>query len=228
MSSVSRFEVIAMTTETLEGGIADPSFEELLRLARQGSNDALGRVLESCRRVLLRRARRQIPSNIHAKGAPSDVVQDTFLEAQRDFQQFAGSSRQQFVAWLSRILDHNRANLVDAYRNRKREVAREVPLDDVLLIRSVQEKLLAPTADPPGVAIEHEEIGILDSALDQLPEQSRMALRLRYIEQMSFEEMGRRLGCSAEAARKVLSRTVKHLSENFSHGATKPHERSSI
>ena len=130
------------------------------------------------------------------------------------------------MAWLSRILDHNRANLVDAYRNRKREVAREVPLDDILLIRNVQEKLQAPTADPPGGAIEHEEMGILTTALDQLPEQSRMALRLRYIEQMSFEEIGGRLGCSAEAARKALSRIVKHVSERFRHHATKAPERS--
>ena len=166
-----------MTTETLQNGIPDPTFEELLLLARQGSKDALGRVLESCRRVLLRAARRQIPSDVQSKGTASDVVQDTFLEAQRDFPQFTGSTRAEFVAWLSRILENNSTNLVHAYRNRrKREVAREVSLDDPGVAPRLAH-VQAPERNPPVVAIAHEEAEILLAAIDHLPEQCQAVLR---------------------------------------------------
>ena len=151
-----------MTTETLQNGIPDPTFEELLLLARQGSKDALGRVLESCRRVLLRAARRQIPSDVQSKGTASDVVQDTFLEAQRDFPQFTGSTRAEFVAWLSRILENNSTNLVHAYRNRrKREVAREVSLDDPGVARQLRARAGAGK-EPAGRG--HRARGSRDSA----------------------------------------------------------------
>jgi DNA-directed RNA polymerase specialized sigma24 family protein len=38
-----------------------------------------------------------------------------------------------------------------------------------------------------------------------------MALQLRFLEKLSFKEIGVRLGCSAEAARKILSRTIQQV-----------------
>jgi RNA polymerase sigma-70 factor, ECF subfamily len=195
------------------GRTSDLGFDELLLSARQGSNEALGRVLESCRRVLLRAAREQVPPDIRSKGAASDVVQETFLEAQRDFQQFAGSTREQLIAWLFRILQHNSANLVSAYRYcRKREIAREVSLDDTRVNHNLEQTLLATEPSPTRTAIAHEEAGILHLAMERLSEQAQRALHLRFVERLSFEEIGSQLGCSPEAARKFLSRAVKQLS----------------
>ena len=52
--------------------------------ARGGSREALGEALESCRAYLLLVANRELDDDLQAKGAPSDLVQETFLEAQRD------------------------------------------------------------------------------------------------------------------------------------------------
>lgn len=53
--------------------------------ARDGSDDALGESLEACRAYLLLVARQEIDPALMAKAGASDLVQETFLEAQRDF-----------------------------------------------------------------------------------------------------------------------------------------------
>ncbi len=60
--------------------------------ARAGSREALGGLLEGCRRYLLAIAERQLDPELKSKGGASDLVQETFLEAQRDFARFQGTS----------------------------------------------------------------------------------------------------------------------------------------
>src|SRR5438445_4152014 len=57
-------------------------FDRWLSAARDGSRDALGRVLEACRRYLLFVARHELNEDLQAKGGASDLVQETFLEGQ--------------------------------------------------------------------------------------------------------------------------------------------------
>jgi RNA polymerase sigma-70 factor (ECF subfamily) len=198
---------------TNEGG--QKHFDDLLLLARQGSKEALGRVLESCRRVLLRAAKRQIPAQIQTKRAASDVVQETFLEAQRDFEQFVGSTREELAAWLFRILQNNCTNLVYAYRyRRKREISREVRLNDASLSLESERAVEARNPGPSKLAIVQEESKIVSSALRQLPDHHRTILQLRFTDRLSFKEIGDRLGCSAEAARKIFNRTLRQLRED--------------
>ena len=68
--------------------------------ARAGSHEALGQALEACRAYLLLIANQQIDPHLRAKGGASDLVQETFLEAQRDFTHFQGDGIEQFQAWL--------------------------------------------------------------------------------------------------------------------------------
>src|SRR5262249_54728266 len=97
-----------------------------LARARAGDRDALGRVLEVCRRYLLLIADRQLDADLRAKGGASDLVQETFLEAQRDFAQFAGNSEEELRAWLRRMLLNNLGNFTRRYRaTGKRAVGRE-------------------------------------------------------------------------------------------------------
>src|ERR687883_158141 len=78
--------------------------------ARAGSREALGRVLEACRGYLLLVAERELAPDLRPKGGASDLVQQTFLEAQRDFARFRGDSEEELLAWLRRLLLHNVAD----------------------------------------------------------------------------------------------------------------------
>jgi DNA-directed RNA polymerase specialized sigma24 family protein len=78
--------------------------------ARAGSREAPGRVLEACRRYLLLIADRELDPALKAKGGASDLVQQTFLEAHRDFGRFHGDSEEQLLAWLRQPLRYNLAD----------------------------------------------------------------------------------------------------------------------
>src|SRR5581483_10218334 len=98
--------------------------------ARAGCREALGQVLEAYRTYLLLIANGELDPELRAKGGASDLVQETFLEAHRDFAGFHGDSGEQLQAWLRQLLLHNLANFVRRYRQTdKRQVGREVFLD---------------------------------------------------------------------------------------------------
>ena len=101
----------------------------LVAAARRGSSEALGQALEACRLYLLSIADRQLDEDLRAKGGASDLVQETFLEAQRDFKQFRGSSPDELRAWLRQVLLHNVGAFTRRFRTTsKRAVGLEVAL----------------------------------------------------------------------------------------------------
>src|SRR5215469_16366338 len=99
-----------------------------LPAARAGSREALGHVLEACRGYLLLIARQELEPALQAKGGASDLVQQTFLEAQRDFAGFHGTTHEALLAWMRRLLLNNLANFRRDHRRKKRRVTREVTL----------------------------------------------------------------------------------------------------
>src|SRR5229473_4224741 len=110
---------------------ADDSPERLLGQARAGCTEALGRLLELYRNYLRLLARTQIDFALRVRLDPSDLVQETLLEAHRDFPQFLGTTeKEELVTWLRRILVRNLADQVKHHkaqvRNWKREESLEV------------------------------------------------------------------------------------------------------
>src|SRR5580704_16305629 len=89
--------------------------ENLLREAKAGDAATLGRLLERYRRYLSLLARVQIGQRLQGKVDASDLVQETFLEAHRNFDRFRGGSEGEFVAWLRQILAGNLADLLRRY-----------------------------------------------------------------------------------------------------------------
>jgi RNA polymerase sigma-70 factor (ECF subfamily) len=186
-----------------------------LEAARRGSEAALGQVLETCRRYLLSVANQELDADLRAKVGPSDVVQQTFLEANRDFGQFNGRTREDLLAWMRHILLHNLANVRRQFcATDKRRVDREVPLA-AALDGPVEDNLIADRPTPGSELAAREQVARLLAAVDQLPEHYRDVVRLRHQEGLSFEEIGARTGRSAEAARKVWARAVQLLRERL-------------
>src|SRR5215470_14425159 len=98
-----------------------------LPAARTGSAEALGRLLEGCRGYLLLVAQRELAPDLQAKGGASDLVQETLLDALRDFPRFQGTSEAEVLAWLRRLLLNNLVSFTRRYRDAgKRQIGREV------------------------------------------------------------------------------------------------------
>jgi RNA polymerase sigma-70 factor (ECF subfamily) len=191
---------------------ADP--EQLLRDARAGDAATLGRLLEMYRRYLALLARVQIGQRLQGKVDASDVVQDTFLEAHKNFATFRGGSEGEFLRWLRQILAANMADLLRRYLGTQgrdirleREIENAFDQSSVLLDRG----LVAPQSSPSQQAVRREQAVLLADALAQLPDDYREALVLRHLEGLSFPAVAARMGRSLDSVEKLWMRGLARL-----------------
>ena len=196
------------------------SFEKTLTAARRGEQSQLGVLLNVYRRYLLSVASEKLPQEVIAKTAPSDLVQETLFQACRAFDGFRGSSEQELRAWLNRILARKIMEVHRYYRGfAKRDISREIRLSDVQKKDNGIVSGVVSFTTPTELVGQAETARSFDDALGLLNEEQREAIQLRSIDQLSFEEVGVRLGRSADAAQKLWGRAVRNLTR-----ALKSHE----
>lgn len=180
-----------------------------LHAARNGTDSDVGRLLESTRRYLLLVANRSLDAQLQQKCAPSDLVQETFVDAHRDFEQFAGTSEGELFAWLRQILIHKASHARGKYLGTaKRNVAKEQSLVDLSNVAGKQ-----PT--PSVLAMGTERRRQLSDALQQLPADYRQVIEMRSFERLAFAEIGNHMGRSEDAATKLWCRAIEKLRDVF-------------
>jgi RNA polymerase sigma-70 factor (ECF subfamily) len=175
--------------------------------------DDSDRGLERFRSYLLLLARVRLDPMVRAKVGASDVVQQTLLEAHRDFARFRGQTVGEQAAWLRQILARNLANVLRDLRRDKRDVAREQPLQAALdeSASRVEAWLAAEQSSPSQQAERHERAVRLAEALAALPESQREAIVLRHWQGCSLVEIGERLGCTTAGVTGLLHRGLRNL-----------------
>ncbi len=184
--------------------------ESWIRLAKGGSSDAMGTLLQTFRQYMSIIAEHGLQGEMQAKVGRSDVVQETFLEAQRDFESFRGQTREQFEAWLRRLLLNNLLNCRRKFREtQKRACSREVPLESYDSRQPTE--LASDDTSPSGRAIRNEEAVRLEQAMSNLPEHYQIVIKLRNHQRLSFVEIGKRMDRSPDNARMLWSRAFESL-----------------
>jgi len=189
--------------------------------AKAGEPGALGTLLEEVHGYLLVIARRRLPDDVRPHLGPSDVVQETALEAQACFAAFDGHSAPQFLGWLRGILLHNVGDAVRRRRAYERAIDRHASSPPAGALRDLDTARRSPRALPDPTeasAIRRDEAGLVARVLGALGEDARQVVRLRYWEGLSFPEIGGRLGRTDEAVRKVWYRAVAKLQSELSRG----------
>jgi RNA polymerase sigma-70 factor (ECF subfamily) len=165
----------------------------------------------------------QLDSRLKVRVSPSDIVQEAFFEAHRDFHQFRGQSTAEFVSWLRKILINNIMRVVEQHvLAEKRDVRREVSLEEIgrRLEQStvrLETFFAEETRSPSGCAVQRENEILLADALAELPADYRDVILLRHIEGLPFEEVGERMSRSAGAVRMLWLRALKFLRESMAH-----------
>ena len=186
----------------------------LLLAARAGSNSSLGQLLQGYQNYLNLLADEELGSAIKVKASASDLVQDSFLEAKRDFGQFTGQSTVEFQAWLRRLLLNNVANMIRSYQGtEKRDITRETPASNCNLHQI--RPLAGQGKTASSIVMKNELLDSLQLAIQKLPGHYQDVIQWRNYDRASFEEIGERLERSAEAARKLWVRAVELLQQEL-------------
>jgi len=191
---------------------------ELIERARHGDAQCRERLFALCRGYLGFAARAQLESWLKVKVDASDLVQQTMLEAHRDFDHFQGGSEQEWLAWLRKILSHNVADFVRHYRGTaKRQVRREVPFRD-----PAQSGAAPGAAEPaaPGATPSQEFLRLdnelrVAAALAELPPDYQEVIVLRNLQRLSFNDVAEQMGRSRPAVQMLWMRAIRRLQKMF-------------
>jgi RNA polymerase sigma-70 factor (ECF subfamily) len=191
------------------------SSEQLLAEARAGQAESLGALLERYRDYLQLLAQAQLGDRLRARANPSDLVQETFLQASRHFGQFRGTSEEEWRGWLRRILRRRLLRLVRKHlAARKRAAGREVafaPEGSTAAPPGGQGALVSPHSSPSAQAGRREVAALVADRLARLPAPYRDVLVLRHLQGLGFPEVARRMGRSPGAVRILWLRALERL-----------------
>jgi RNA polymerase sigma-70 factor (ECF subfamily) len=148
---------------------------------------------------------------------PSDVVQQTLLEAHRKRDQFRGPNEAALAGWLRQLLA---CTLIDARRARgrlKRDADRERSLEAALERSSagLAASLAADQTSPSERAGRHEEAVRLAAALARLPDDQREAVTRRHLLGEPLAAISAAMGRSPAAVAGLLKRGLRQLRESL-------------
>lgn len=140
-----------------------------------------------------------------------DILQETFLRAFRGYGRLNHGERAR--TWLYRIATRT---AYTELRRRKRRWERSEPLGD-----DHRDDRPAPAAQVE----DRELLSRVRSAVEALPTRQQAALMLRKYQGLSYDEVGRALGCSSQAARANVYQAMRRLRAQFPVEAAQKEER---
>ena len=189
----------------------------LLQQARQGDGSSLGILLRKYFRYLNSLSHVHLDDRIGVRVGASDIVQDTLLEAHRDFGSFSGTTIEEFTGWLRRILFNNLATAIEKHvLADKRDVRKQKSIDQDLsrpdqshagLARYLQQDITSPSTPMQ----RDESLEQLLTAINRLPADYQNVIRLRHFEDLAFNEIAKRLDRNSGAVRMMWVRAVEKL-----------------
>jgi RNA polymerase sigma-70 factor (ECF subfamily) len=176
-------------------------------------DSASGHDWERFRAYLRLLARLHLDTRLQGKLDPSDVVQQTLLEAYRSRDKLAGRTEGEVAAWLRQTLAHQLTHAVRDLGRAKRDLARERSLEAALHESSahLEKWLAAEQSSPSDQAQRHEWSVRLAAELEALPEAQREALVLHYWQSWSLPRIAEHLGRTPAAVAGLVQRGLRTL-----------------
>jgi RNA polymerase sigma-70 factor (ECF subfamily) len=180
-------------------------------MARQ--TGTVAELLESYRNYLRLLAQTWLDASVGGKFDRSDLVQETLIKANDHFDEFAGRTEGELVAWLRQILARQLIDSARRFRGATRDVGRERPVGQSLDATSCALGRLLPAAEPsPSMTAQRREIGVLlADAMAELKQEYRDVIVLRNLQELTWPEISQRMGRSQGAVRMLWTRALKEL-----------------
>ena len=172
--------------------------EKIIARARRGDADAFEQLVVAYRNQVFRLALRMCGSEADA----DEVAQEAFLSAWRALPNFRGES--QFSTWPYQLTTHA---AIDLMRREKRQIA----ADDITEV-----SVADPAPSPQQQAEQSEQREIVRNAILQLAPEQREVVVLRFMEELSYEEIGAVLKLPSGTVKSRLNRAKAQLKEILS------------
>lgn len=182
-----------------------PESMDLLRRAREGSGDALEILYRRFSGKLLALIRLRMGRKLRGQMESRDILQATLLKSLQKFGRFESSKTSSLMGWLARIAENEMRDLGDHHRRQRRDAQRNVPLDQQ------PGELVAGGRTALSQVIWSQQAELLEQALESLEQPQREIILLRKFEELSFKEIGERLGKREDACRMMLARAMTKL-----------------
>jgi RNA polymerase sigma-70 factor (ECF subfamily) len=186
---------------------------QLAQRAATGDDLAFANLFGRYRDHLRRYVDLRLHANLRRRFDASDVVQETQIEAHRRLGDFLERRPMPMRIWLRSMARERMLNLQEKHLHRqKRSVRREVGLPDrssVMLAHQLVTGGLSPSKE----MIKQEDRKAVASAINQLKETDREVLLMRFIEGLSYQEIGCTLSINESAAAKRCGRALERLYE---------------
>jgi RNA polymerase sigma-70 factor (ECF subfamily) len=190
--------------------------DEVEARIRRHDEQALAEFIEGHRPQLMAFIERQLGTALRRKVESEDVFQETSAEAVRALPKADFGDREVF-SWLCQIAERRIIDLARRFFGaQKRDAGREVPLGTPggdTQQPGLINMLVASMTTPSQAFSRNAREANLQAAIEQLPEQQRDALRMRYVENLPSKEIAERLGKTDAAVRVMLTRSLKKLQE---------------
>ncbi len=191
-----------------------PDTEELLCRVAEGDQMAVEEVLARHRTRLKRMISARMDPRLSARIDPSDVVQETLLAASRQLSEYIRDRPLPFYPWLRQLAWDN---LVQQHRRHVDAQARSVKRERTMLSEEsanliVQRLVTADSA--PSARVDKAELrSLVRRALAELSRRDREVLLMRFIENLTTQEVATILGLQIRAIQIRQLRAMKHLRE---------------
>ncbi len=160
-----------------------------------------------------RRVERLIGRMVRDSDLVQDIAQETFIRAYRALAQFRGDA--QFYTWLYRIA-------VNTAKKQLLELKRDPLVFQSQMKSGDDDETSAPErelnsgafdSETPEAVLASKEIALaVNAAMDALPEELRMAITLREIDGLSYEEIATALECPIGTVRSRIFRAREAIS----------------
>jgi len=138
--------------------------------------------------------------------AAEDVSQDAFLSAYKSLPRL--DSPERFGPWLKEITCRTASNWL---RRNGKKLKNETPLPHKRTIS------LEDIRDTPGQALEREEqLARIETANDSLPERYRLHVVMRYLQELSYQDIARFTGLTHDEVKGILERATRQLRQTLS------------
>jgi RNA polymerase sigma-70 factor (ECF subfamily) len=188
---------------------------ELLGRAQGGDDSACQHLLVLYRDRLCRMVQAHLDRRLAARVDPSDIVQETLLEAAQKLADYLQQRPVAFYPWLRRMAWEHLLKVHERHiEARKRSTIREQRQSPALTDASVfalADRLVSPGTSPSNHMVRDELRGRVRDAVLQLPERDREVLVLRYTEQLSFAEIADVLEVNEGAVKMRHTRALMRL-----------------